>query len=522
MRTPLSSAGLGSGVGSGVSVGVGSGLLGRAGAPGVRRGGVRRPRGALAARRGGVRSARRGRVRGAGRARVRGAGRGQRRVCGVGRTRVRAARRVTGRGLARVLRCGSGPGGTAWVLLRKAGGRVGGGVRGSRGQDLERIGLSEPSAGLELTGAVGAVGGQHTRHVGIGGVVPEDRRPSSAVGVQLSRSGAEEHGRGEGGVVDVAGGPHAVAVAVDPDDRPGRREELHRSDRAVPDGVPVELAGIGVTDLRDRAGSVEGDAADLRARRAVGPELGAAESAVVGLDPADRGEKGPGQPAGRVDLPDHVGGPLVGEQRGLGDVQIGERGRRERRGALVVPDPRLADRDGGYVGHLERPVRDGSAGCPRLEGHRPGTRGRVHDLTSAGEHRRGGQDERGGHGRQDGAVARDRGGSGARGGAEVWHVCVRSGAWFHSRAWLGFRCSFDAKVPAGLLKPQSWWSPGPTDREPVQPPAAALILAGKAWKPSGCFCLRPPRPASRPKCSARLSRRRARGTAGPAPSSPYG
>jgi hypothetical protein len=82
-------------------------------------------------------------------------------------------------------------------------------------------------------------------------VVPEYR------GLQLSRigqvgtPGAEiETGR-DGRVINIVRVCHAVTIAIDAPDAPAGRDELHRSDRAVPDSVAIQHSVVGIGDGSD-------------------------------------------------------------------------------------------------------------------------------------------------------------------------------------------------------------------------------------------------------------------------------
>ena len=91
---------------------------------------------------------------------------------------------------------------------------------------------------------------QHQVDVLLAVVVAVDRGPLAGV----RRTGRRRRSRGrprvgQRRVVDVLRVARAVAVGVHADDRPGRRDELHRADRAVEGRVVVVLAGVGVGDL---------------------------------------------------------------------------------------------------------------------------------------------------------------------------------------------------------------------------------------------------------------------------------
>ena len=194
----------------------------------------------------------------------------------------------------------------------------------------------------------------------VGVVVAVDAGALALVGGQVVVTGAEVDGRGERRVVDVLRVALAVVVAVDADDRPGRRDELHRADGAVELGVGVVLTGVGVDDVLGVVLAVERDAVDAGLRHAVVAERVAAEAAVVGLDPAD----------GRDQLPRDLAGLVGGVDDGLGALVGDERGRRDAAGGgggddLAGVAGRGGGGDGGGGGDagrgLDRLRRDGAA-----------------------------------------------------------------------------------------------------------------------------------------------------------------
>ena len=125
-----------------------------------------------------------------------------------------------------------------------------------------------------------------------------------------------------------------VAVAVASGGAPRRGDELHRADRAVPDGVAVEPAVVGVADRRDRTLAVERDADDRGTGHPVVAEHRAAVATVVGLHPADARQQGPRQLAARLGAVDGVRGVLVGPHRRRGEVVLGQGARRPGVAAL--------------------------------------------------------------------------------------------------------------------------------------------------------------------------------------------
>jgi len=114
-----------------------------------------------------------------------------------------------------------------------------------------------------LTPRVDGFHAQHQPEVGVRVVVgaqcprlPGQRRQHATSRAQVAR------GR-SGGVEDVERIDLTVVIAVDAVTRPRGRDELHRPDRAVEDGVPVEPAAVGVADQR-RAVAIQRDADDPR------------------------------------------------------------------------------------------------------------------------------------------------------------------------------------------------------------------------------------------------------------------
>jgi len=70
-------------------------------------------------------------------------------------------------------------------------------------------------------------------------VVPEHSRLQLDRIRQVCAASAQVQPGRDGGVVDVVRVRHPIAVAVDAEAAPGGRNELHRTHRAVPDGVAV-------------------------------------------------------------------------------------------------------------------------------------------------------------------------------------------------------------------------------------------------------------------------------------------
>ena len=218
-------------------------------------------------------------------------------------------------------------------------------------------------------------------------VVAEDRRALPGVGAEVVGAGAEVDRGAERRVVDVLRVAPAVVVGVDPDDRPGRRDELHRADRAVEARVAVVLPGVGVADQRRAVRAVEHGAEDAGLGDALVGQHVAAGAAVVGLDPPDRGDQLPGQVAGAVGGVDDRRRPLVGRERDRGDA-AGGGGRHDARD--VAADAGGEGAGGGQAGRGADGLAPGP-GCRRAA-----SRSRRRDGVGAG----GGEARGPGHGEQ--------------------------------------------------------------------------------------------------------------------------
>ena len=137
---------------------------------------------------------------------------------------------------------------------------VGGGDRDLRG--------GQDDAGRRLEGSPSiAVGDlQDRRDVRLAAVVAQHRRALIGLGGQIGGAGAQVDRGGERGVVDVLRVAAPVAVGVDPDVGPGRRDELHRPDGTVVDEVAVVGAAVGVEDARgpDASASSRGSSPTTR------------------------------------------------------------------------------------------------------------------------------------------------------------------------------------------------------------------------------------------------------------------
>ena len=135
-------------------------------------------------------------------------------------------------------------------------------------------------------GRVGPGEGEDLGHVLVGVVVGQDRADLAGLGGQVAAGGAEVVRRRERRVIDVERVGGAVPVGVDGVGPPRGRDELHRAHGAVVGGVAVVQAVVAVADEGELT-AVQRRAEDLRCRRALRAEDGAAVPPVVGLDPAD-------------------------------------------------------------------------------------------------------------------------------------------------------------------------------------------------------------------------------------------
>jgi hypothetical protein len=137
--------------------------------------------------------------------------------------------------------------------------------------------------------------------------------------VQVAAGGTEVVSRGCCGVVDVEGIGQLVAAGVHAVARPGGRDELQRTDRAVIAGVPVESTVVGVADDLS-AIAIELDADDAWGGQAAGQQHRAREAPMIGFDPADRGHEGPADPATGRERGLSTFGVTVGRQRDARDA----------------------------------------------------------------------------------------------------------------------------------------------------------------------------------------------------------
>jgi hypothetical protein len=165
--------------------------------------------------------------------------------------------------------------------------------------------------------AVVLVPGQNGVQVVLRVVVAKYGRVHVGLDRKVAVPAAEVVGGGQGGVVDVVGVLHAVAVAVAARPRPGGGDELHRADGSVIRGVAVVDTVVGVLDCGE-AVAVEDRAEDLRVRRAV--RVDPTARCLAGLHLADGGEELPGQVAARLGPPEFGLRLLVGVEDGRGDA----------------------------------------------------------------------------------------------------------------------------------------------------------------------------------------------------------
>ena len=161
------------------------------------------------------------------------------------------------------------------------------------------------------------------------------------------------HPHRERRVVDVAGRPDAVTVAVDPDQGPRPRDDLHRPHGPVPGPVPVEAAAVAVGNRSHPTPAVQRGPDDGRRRDSVGVQPCVAGPPVVGLHAADRGQQRPPEPALRPGVGEDLGRAQVGAQGGVGDLTGA--------GPALVHDP-------GELGRSDHDRARGSGigGCGRL------------------------------------------------------------------------------------------------------------------------------------------------------------
>ena len=116
------------------------------------------------------------------------------------------------------------------------------------------------------------------------------------------------------------GVPVAIGVAAVLVPRFG--DELHRPDRAVVCGIPVQGAAIGIGDIGEAGRPIEFDADDRRVHDAVVTNRRALVSPVPRFHVADPGERRPREVALGQRLPHGLGRVGVGGQRGLRDVHL--------------------------------------------------------------------------------------------------------------------------------------------------------------------------------------------------------
>lgn len=247
---------------------------------------------------------------------------GRRRCSGTGDVCVRRARAVgrRGRGAGRRLR--------------------------SRGRRRQRAGVA--------TGVERSVG-QDQADVVAGVVVREDRAHLAGAGGEVAARGAEVASCGEGGVADVERIGHTVAVAVRAPRRPGRRDELHRTDRPVECRVPVEAAVVGITDQRG-SDAVQRRPDHRNGGQSVGQQSSSAELTVIGLHPADPSEQRPAQVAAGFGAIDLEGRPAIGRQCHRRDVTRTGNSHRSDAGHVARSDASSRGRRGRDVGLRDEPA----------------------------------------------------------------------------------------------------------------------------------------------------------------------
>lgn len=154
--------------------------------------------------------------------------------CGCGTTSGRRSR--SGR-LAR--KC---PGGQHWVGTGwPANGRYGAGQRFRR-----HIGIGGTGWQRDDPSRVARSPHEHRADVVLRGVVAEDCPGKLAAVVQVGIPGAQVRSSRQRCVMDVVRVAAPIAVAVDGESLPGRRDELHGPNGPIPRGVAVEPTAVGV------------------------------------------------------------------------------------------------------------------------------------------------------------------------------------------------------------------------------------------------------------------------------------
>jgi hypothetical protein len=255
-------------------------------------------------------------------------------------------RRRTGRGGVRRRRAVTGRVSARGAVTRHAAGRTG--IDGRQGRGQDRAGRAGPGHGRQNRNAYSVAAGvhlfdlHHQGHIRCRVVVTKNRGDLSLIRSEVTSCCAQVGSGRRGGVEDVERVLDTVPIGVDPPGRPGGRNELHRPDGAVIDGVTVEATTVGIADDRG-AVAVQRDAHHGWGRQAVGVQHGAGEPTMVGLDPADPGKQRPADSArrGQEGLPgDRL---LVGRERCRRDAARGERRSRPDAGA----EPGLRNRCGG-------------------------------------------------------------------------------------------------------------------------------------------------------------------------------
>ena len=226
--------------------------------------------------------------------------------------------------------------------------------------------------------------------VGQHGSPQPGRRGEVAVG------SAEVDHRRTGRVVHVLRVTYAVRVHVDARCPPGRRQQLERADRPVPEHVAVPAAPVGVADGGVRR-PVEHRSEDGRTHPVTGVDLPVGE--VAALDLADRGEQRGGHVARRWGCRDceRVGAEQVVRQL----VESGRAGgrpegpaRRPARGRGLydhrVGGPRRRRRRLGPVGQRarRRGLRRGSSSHAVARRRRPAEGGAGERAQHQGTHAR--------------------------------------------------------------------------------------------------------------------------------------
>ena len=247
---------------------------------------------------------------------------------------------------------------------------------------------------------------QDRLQVCLGVVVGEDCGAQPCRVRHVTTSGAKEKACGGGGVLDVLGVRYSVTVRVPSPDPPGTRKELHRANRVVPHGIPVEETPVRVGNGGEPGAGKR--RADDRGNHPVGcRERAPGEGS--GLHLSDRREQREGKVAGGrggrhgvlVGRHEDNGHPQPLNGRGVGPHWQERRHLHRRAGRIVrvvlrddlARTSRLAGaRPHGSEGHRTGggPAGAGRSGCCGCcDGRSYGDGGRHHSSKKGPQHRAG-------------------------------------------------------------------------------------------------------------------------------------